>query len=130
MIHLTSIQPTSGTYRTYTVRTPAHLRERFTIHLLSLNKRSERNSWRLVDHLTGAYVNCWNRREAVDKIIEMTTPPLAGDARFLVLPRTTTPVDREDIVLIDRSTGRWWKRFGSDDYLRDEELLVHLTPSW
>jgi hypothetical protein len=74
------------------------------------------------------FVYCWNRRETVEEIIRMTTPPTPGNSRFLIYPRTTTPVEPEDVVLIDRLTGRWWLRWGSLHLQRDTEVMGMLIP--
>ncbi len=127
MITLTPCAPEHDAIRTYTVSAPSSMRGRFLVSLHTRNKRTERNSWSVHDLLTGALLHCWNRRECVEAINRMTTPPTPNDARFLTIPRQTTPVEPEDLVLIDRSTGRWWLRHGWDNLPRDIAVLAQLT---
>lgn len=125
-VTLIHIPAAPGTVRTYATRDG-----RFRVHLLSPSKRSTRNSWRMDDTLTGAYVHTWNRREAVETISRILSRPLPADdeatyERFLVFPRTTTPVSTEPFVLIDRLTGRYWLR-SVEDVQTDAAILDDLS---
>lgn len=127
MIKLLHIPAEPGTIRTYQTHDG-----RFRIHLLSPSKRSTRNSWRVDDLLTGAYFHTWNRQEAVEQVTLLTRLLPAEDdlpprQRFVVYPRTTTPVSPESFVLIDLVTGRYWLRHSTEDVMRDEAVLLSLA---
>lgn len=128
MINLTRTPTEPGCVRSYTVSRPSELHHRFTVSLLTTGKRSTRNAWLVTDHLTGAYVHTWNRREAVEQIARIAQPlPAGDDERFVIYPRTTTPVSQEPIVLIDRVTGRWWLRSEAEDLTSERAILEKLS---
>lgn len=125
-IRLTHTEPLPGAYRSYAIAYPAALGH-YTVSMVKHTKRTSKGSWQVDCARTGMRTSHWSQREAVQHIWKLNTPPRDAEERFLVLPREVSSYDRDDCVLWDRLTGRWWTRRFSDALHTDIHHLAILS---
>jgi hypothetical protein len=123
--HFSRTDAEPGAVRSYTA-----VRGRFVVSLWSRGKRTERGAWSVYDRLTDARVKCWNRKEAVQTIVSVCSRVQNSDPRrFIILPRQPRPWAMEDVVVVDRVTGRWWWRHAEPMLHEDLRLMLQLAQS-
>lgn len=131
-VTLRHVPPTNGAHRAYTTVEPADIRNRFRIEKLTRRKVATRNGWRVTDTVTGAHQITWSLAEALTWLWRLCTPPEQTTDRFLILhlPPGSDPLYDRALILLDRVTGRWWRRPAHDTKVfEDIVTLAELQPA-